>query len=438
MALKVIEVFSTSRLSKFSYVSRVYKNNMTYDDYLYQSLLENDKIISITGPTKCGKTTLTKKVIQPSALVRIHGAEITSPDKLWELVLAKLKAQIASKETRGKDSEHEIGAEAGSGSGPISWLFGLVGKGSYKWKSRKSNSIQLDNKQSDHQNAIKIMVEKKSVLVIDDFHYISEEVQKAICRQLKGDLESDKGHPPIVLCSIPSRGDATTRALSELQGRVSSIKFSHWNDEDLYGIIEKGFGHLNYTVTNEDVIRTYLINEALGSPHVIQDCCKSISRQKGILQANSRLFSKIPIEFTTEEIATSLKDVARELHYDRTYKNIEEGLPTKGQPRKLHIVGDGEEQQEADVYQILLMALEQNPPRDRIRRDELDERINKVVKGKPPARSSVGSVLSNLSRLILDGNIRNIVLDWDEGANELIVMDPLFLLYLRHGEKPLH
>jgi hypothetical protein len=152
------------------------------------------------------------------------GADIITADNLWEIVLAKLKAQVASKETKGQDKEDELGLEASSG--PLTWLFGLTGKGSYKWKSKSSTAIQYDTKQSDHQNAMKIMTERKSVLVIDDFHYISAEVQKEICRQLKGDLEREKGHPPIVLCSIPSRADATTRALSELQGRVTSIKFS--------------------------------------------------------------------------------------------------------------------------------------------------------------------------------------------------------------------
>ncbi|WP_281890295.1 AAA family ATPase [Paenibacillus sp. YYML68] len=434
MSHKVIDVFSTSRLSRYSYVSRKYKHNQTFDDFLENYLHENDKIISITGPTKCGKTTLTKSVIDPSALVRIHGADITSPDKLWELVLAKLKTPIESKETKGRDTENEVGGEVSS-SGPLSWLWGLGAKGTYKWKGKKTHTLQLDKKQSDHQNAIRNMIERKSVLVIDDFHYITPEVQKEICRQLKGDLESD--HPPIVVCSIPSREDATTRALSELQGRVASIKFSRWSNDDLYEIIEKGFHSLNYHVSNKTEIQEYLLHEALGSPHVVQDCCKSICSQKEITQGRTKFFAKEKINFSQAEMKKSLEDVASELHYERSYKIIEDGLPTKGTKRVLHVVGDGDEQDEADVYQLLLKALELDPPKDRLTRNEIDNRISQLVRGKPPARSSIGAVLKNLNRLVLDSNIRNMVLDWDEGtgSGELIIMDPLFLLYLRHGNK---
>ncbi|MCI3926975.1 AAA family ATPase [Paenibacillus sp. TRM 82003] len=429
-----MDVFSTSRLSRFSYVSRKYKYNQTFDDFLGKCLQSNDKIISITGPTKCGKTTLTKSVIDPSAMVRIHGADITTPDKLWELVLAKLNTPIETRETKGRDTENEVGSEINS-SGPLSWLWGFGAKGTYKWKGKKSHTLQLDKKQSDHQNAIKNMIERKSVLVIDDFHYIAPEVQKEVCRQLKGDLESDKGHPPIVLCSIPSRADATTRALSELQGRVTSIKFSKWSNDDLYEIIEKGFHSLNYHVSNRTEIQEFLLHEALGSPHVVQDCCKSICSQKGIEQGRKKFFGREIISFSRPEMEQSLEEVAGELHYERSYKIIEDGLPTKGQKRILHVVGEGDEQEEADVYQLLLRALELDPPKDRISRNELDSRISQLTRGKPPARSSVGAVLKNLNRLVLDSNIRNMVLDWDEGSGELIIMDPLFLLYLRHGNE---
>lgn len=432
MPIRLSDVFSTSKLSKFSYVSRTYKHGLTYDEYLANLLKDNDKIISISGPTKSGKTTLTKNVISESKLVRLHGADISSSDKLWELALAKLNYSTISKETKGLENSSETSLNADTGA--IGWLKGIVIKVGHKRAKKKTKTIQFDKRYSDHQNAIKAMVQQKRVLLIDDFHYIDFDVQKDICRQLKGDLESE--HPPIIICSIPSRADATTRALNELHGRVASIKFNKWGKNELEGIIHRGFQALNYNVQSSTEAMDLFLTEALGSPHVVQDCCKFIGKINNINTANKKFWAPGILELTIENIKESLNEVASELNYDRSYRLLEEGLNTKGRPRVVHtIIGDGDELEDADVYQIILKALEQDPPIDTISRTDIDSRILKVVRNTTPSRSSVGAVLRNLNRLVLDTNPRNKILEWDEGANELIIMDPLFLLYLRHANK---
>lgn len=434
MARKLTDVFSTSKLSKYSYVSRTYKHNLTYDEYLQSLLEENDKIISISGPTKSGKTTLTKNVIPLSKLVRIHGADITSADKLWELALAELNHSTLSKETKGKETTGE--ASIVTETGIISKLRGLSFKLGLKGTRKKTETMQLDKRFSDHHNAIKVMVEKKCTLLIDDFHYVDFDVQKEICRQLKGDLENEIGHPPIIICSIPSRADATTRALNELHGRVASIKFTRWDKKELENIIHRGFTSLNYEIESSPEIMDYFLTEALGSPHVIQDCCKVIGRISNIKSASIKVWSREVLKIDEIIVKESLKEVASELNYDRSYRLLEEGLNTKGRPRVLHpIIGEGDILEEADVYQIILKALEFDPPEDTLSRNDIEARISKVVRNRNPARSSIGGVLKNINRLVLDTNPRNKILEWDEGANELIIMDPLFLLYLRHGNK---
>ena len=52
-------------------------------------------IISISGPSKSGKTVLVNKVVSADQLIPISGASIKSADDLWLKVLAWMEGQLA-------------------------------------------------------------------------------------------------------------------------------------------------------------------------------------------------------------------------------------------------------------------------------------------------------------------------------------------------------
>ncbi|EFZ1984509.1 ATP-binding protein, partial [Shigella flexneri] len=71
--MKISEVFTAGGVPNITYNSR---ENLELEDNLTMDLDIQGKIISITGPTKIGKTTLCKKVISMDNLILISGGAI--------------------------------------------------------------------------------------------------------------------------------------------------------------------------------------------------------------------------------------------------------------------------------------------------------------------------------------------------------------------------
>jgi hypothetical protein len=79
---KAVEVFTPNDVPTFSYVERTNK----FEDRLREALSVPKMIISLSGPSKSGKTVVVKKVIGEN-LIPLSGATIRSGDALWSKVL---------------------------------------------------------------------------------------------------------------------------------------------------------------------------------------------------------------------------------------------------------------------------------------------------------------------------------------------------------------
>ncbi|MBK8571715.1 MAG: hypothetical protein IPN91_03525 [Holophagaceae bacterium] len=70
-------------------------------------------VISISGPSKSGKTVFVENLVGKEHLVHVTGAGVDIPEKLWERVFDKVGTRIRTSRSATKANESELGGKVG-------------------------------------------------------------------------------------------------------------------------------------------------------------------------------------------------------------------------------------------------------------------------------------------------------------------------------------
>ena len=95
--VKAVQVFTPTDVPTITYVERSAKD---YERELRKALSIPKMIVSISGPSKSGKTVLVRKVVAPDHLIHVYGATIKQPQNLWENAIASLAPMMRSQRAR--------------------------------------------------------------------------------------------------------------------------------------------------------------------------------------------------------------------------------------------------------------------------------------------------------------------------------------------------
>ncbi|WP_344341710.1 hypothetical protein, partial [Streptomyces rhizosphaericus] len=118
------------------------------------------------------------------------------------------------------------------------------------------------------------------------------------------------------------------------------------------------------------------------------------------------------------------------LPYQEVVKKLMAGPPTRGQRRKKYQLESGNEE---DIYYLLLKAIALDPPVVRISLDEMKERIDRLTTGSKEKieRAKIRDTLQKIHDIMLANGQIYQVFEWKD--NQIYILDPLFLFYLRWG-----
>jgi hypothetical protein len=410
---RVTEVFTPSDVPSYTYVERpTHKLEQT----LKQAFDVPKMIISISGPSKSGKTVLVNKVIEKDNLIHLSGSTIRSADELWAHTLQWMDVPTATVQTRA--TSVEAGVEVhGEGKLGIPLVAGATAGGKGSLEHGTSNELSKTFAGGGLQQVVREIGGSNFVLFLDDFHYIPKEVQIEIGKQVKAAAEAGVR---ICTASVPHRKDDVVRSNPELRGRVTGIDSDYWNESELAEIALKGFAELKMDVSPNIIQR--FAREAFGSPQLMQAICLNACFEKKVIESLPKLhrfelnFVDVQCIFERTSTLTNFSSMIEQLH---------KGPRQRGVERKEYRFGDGTK---GDVYRCVLLAMKADPPRLSFKYDDMLRRVEAVCKGDQPSGSSVNQALeqmTTIAKLVQEAP----VLEW--GEDVLDIIEPYFLFFLR-------
>jgi hypothetical protein len=406
------DVFTPSSFPEYTYVAR---GDDDLEAKLRFALQTKGQIVSLSGPSKSGKTVLVEKVVGKEHLVPVVGAGVKEPDQIWGRVLDWLDAPAERTRSRGQQLRTfaRAGARAGGdlilarAEGDIN--VGLL-KGTIEGELEKRRGLEEVIEQiggSDH------------VVLVDDFHYMPREVQVEVAKHLK---EAARRELRIVTAAVPHRADDVVRANAELRGRVSAVDVSYWPVTDLARIATAGFEKLNIDIDEASAER--LAREAAGSPQLMQALCLYACF---VMQTTEQLAKREPRTLTERDQVQTCRLTSTVTDF-RSLVDILDAGPNPRAERKTYELANGTR---GDVYRAVLKAIAGDPTALHFRYDDLMQRLASVCVGETPQGSSIVGACAHMSKLADDQLPTHRVFDWDDARQVLDLPDPYFLFYLR-------
>lgn len=416
--VRATEIFTPNSSPVHTYVER---RELNLEQRLKDAFSMKNMAVSVSGPSKSGKTVLLRKVVDADMLININGASLKSAEDLWQTILRWM--DVPDSEEIGKEQETTLGAGA-SGGGKIGIPFLAEGSatGEVSVERKSSSSATKTFAKKGLAAVIKEIGGSDFVVFIDDFHYISPEHQEEIGRNIKAAIENGV---KICTASVPHRSDDVVRSNPELRGRLSAVDLGYWSREHLKIIANKGFREMNVDLAPAVVER--LADEAFGSPQLMQSLCLNICFQKGIREA---LDEQQRIVISDDDLRAVFLQTSTFNDWSSLLEKIHAGPRQRGTERKTFELRDGTV---GDVYRTVLLSMASNPAQLALRYDEILVRIKDVCESDSPSGSSVNAALQQMTELSKDTTSSSPAIEWNEDVLDFV--EPYFLFYLRCSDK---
>lgn len=413
--LAVREIFKSLGLPTSTYVKR---DKGKYEKELSDALNTKGKIALLTGPSKTGKTSLYMHVLaergQDPLVIRCDHE--LSTQEFWRQALEKVDFERISGKV--ESAQKKIGASGKIG-GKLgwAWLAGITGEVGVSRESQQAEATSREKilSQPSPSHLIPILKNLPLVLVVEDFHYLSDSVKKSVFQQWK--TFSDNEVSVIVVGTTHHAADLA-HANPDLVGRTAQIDLSRWENKDLQSISVQGFLTLGINVA--PTVHRFIAEESAGLPIIVQEVSALTMVDKGFSEIDP---GAEDIQITSSDVSEALHKIAvtQYKHFDVWYERIRSG------PR--------ERARKYNTYELALISFCDDPLTFSLRRSEIDDRISKLnlpASERPPT-ASINSMLAALKKFQRKNGIE--LLEWSEIDQRLYIIEPTFLFYLRWREK---
>lgn len=414
-----ISVFTSNDYPRLTYVNRAVVPSL--EVRLENALATPKEVISLSGPSKSGKSVLIERIVGIDNLITVSGSEITSADSLWDRVLTWMGSPNAqSSSTENSLTSGKSATLTGTGGIP------LVASGSLA-ASTQSTDTEKTGVTVAHSRGGLTQVQREIAnspfcVLVDDFHYISKDVQVDVGKQIK--TAAERGIR-MIIASVPHRSDDIVRSNTELRGRTQNIDTEFWTDLELLKIAELGFKALNVDINNK--LLQSLAQNSCGSPQLIQRICLNICNH---LQITSGYTATRYVSNDEINIKEVLAFTSTSADYKTLLTTMHQGPKTRGTERNKYNFID---KSRGDFYRCILLAIQQDPPLMAFPYEELMLRVRSICTGDSPAGRGVTEACSQISNFAASG--RTVEFDTDAGVETFYISDPYWLFYLRCSPK---
>lgn len=383
-------------------ITYVERNELDIERRLARAIAAPNQIVSLAGPSKSGKTVLCRRVLGEREFVWVDGGRVATVQDFWKYVCSELEIPSVTEES----TQDETGLR-------LEGSFILTAGG-----SKISKTSKLFRKENGMDDALREMVDRRIILVIDDFHYIKNECRVEIVRNIKGAVFQGL---KVVLLSVAHRTFDAIKAESELTGRFNSVELPPWSLDDLIKIASLGFEALK--IQYDDKFVCTVAREAQENPFLMQKFCWEMCFDLNV--DNVTPFTKEVVLPSSYDIVALCIRIAKDAGLP-IYQQLATGPQSRRirEKRPLKIGG------EADIYEATLMAIAKTGPLAVITYDELRASISDVLSDRIPQKHEITSALKHLAKISHGSGLESAI-DWDEESRSVTIADPYLRFYLR-------
>ncbi|WP_156369484.1 hypothetical protein [Duganella sp. Leaf126] len=274
------DVFGVSGKQVGSYVERE-----EVDDHFIDAL-RTDKQIIVYGASKQGKTALVKKYINYEENIVISLSPRSTLKDIYQSILRKSGVSLKISYTEGTGDVSKVKSKA-SIQGAVALIMKAkveigLDKESNSKTDEKYDEIQFNLELPDDVADIVNRLGQKKVIILENFHYLPEDLQRAFSFDLRTfqDLKVR-----FVILGIWKEANRLAQFNGELQDRIVEVPVEPWLDSDFRRIINNGSSLLNIMFT-EQVINECIVN-SFESVGVFQELLKSTCQECDVLKKSS-------------------------------------------------------------------------------------------------------------------------------------------------------
>ena len=387
------EVFGiTSSIPKYTYVDRAQLDNK------FKYFLNNEKHIVIHGASKQGKTVLRKKHLFQDSTVVIQCSSNSNIENIYSEILRKLNCQLVQNYSESKTIEAQ-------------GKFSLLG-GGYK-NNQTTNYSPVGNNLNNLSLISEEIKNKKTRVIIEDFHYLPEEEKKRLAFDLKVFWDNSVF---FIIVGVWPEDNLLLYYNGDLSGRLNEIDVK-WTNEELEEVLSKGERVLNIKFSTQ--IRKFLIRDSNQNVGLLQRIAEKLCLASGVLEYQQR-----PNTISNEN----------------SYANCRKSICDEESPRYrqfTEVVSRGfSNGQNCKIYQYIIRAcIEFCSDKELcqgIHRDSIFNLIKEKIDLEILKRN-INNALSKINKLQIDGQISPLVFSYNPDLQIVQLVDRKLLFYRKWG-----
>jgi hypothetical protein len=403
--LRTADVFGIrTTISEYSYVDRGKLDSAA------TNLSQRDRHIAIRGESKSGKSWLRQKVFPESNIVQCRLNDDVK--KIYIQILANLEISITSQK-----SESMGGLLSFAGTAEFGWKILAKANATLSLEGDVRKEIiarPIGQDELDIAFITRVIKASHKRVIIEDFHYLSEEIQRELAHELK--TLWDYGIYVIVV-GVWHRNNYLTFLNPDLAGRIEEIVVE-WSNAELSRSFELGCRALNLT-TSETVSRS-----------IASDSYNNI----GILQTLAQnLMDEYDIRDTSSSVG-EIDDIGKLTNAGMTYANQLEAVYSLFTER----VSEGirKRKEATGIYAYALWAILESSDEDFKNGLSLDWIFAKSYARQPRIqKQNLRRVLQKFKELQADANGKGLVITFDDTSERIIILDKGLLFYRKYSTR---
>ena len=421
MNIKLREVFGVSKQRVRSYLERE-----AVDGFFVKALASDNHIV-VYGSSKQGKTSLVDKHLPYESNVLVSCTPKFESTDIYKSILRNENIQVesASEKSSGTSSKLTVGTKfraiipfLGSGEAAID---GETAADSGKKTNYESIELNLALPQDIHSLLRKVKFNK--FVILENFHYLSLEVQKTLAFDLRSFQELGIR---FVILGVWREKNRLTQFNGDLQDRIIEVPVEPWSTQEFREVIGIGSPLLNIRI--DEFIQGRLIESAFDSIGVVQELVKEVCAQAGV-EETQKDFKQISDQALLD-VAVAKKTADYSARHLIALEDIAEG-------RKSKRATEDSVPLYLPYYTVKAWL---NFPFDQvvkgIRREQLEEQIKKDHhRAKDVRPSDMSNLLHNFAELQSEKGIVPPIFDYDQNTRTMRVVDSTFYFFLRHVDK---